>query len=273
MGYYIDTSYLPRLRSYEEAQSEFNILKPVRGAQENMRRLAKRSDQHKWIKHEIRDGIDVYITGLYSTELIAFYPTHREISVGGWWTMSTKEFIWKVGNIMMANYSSRAYVPAGFMDTNEVNGFINGYPIKVNETYKFNYQGEALEPQKHPKLTKYKINRKKMNEARKPYQPFIEYVKTMNNLIHETTDISEYQSDSRLSISSVVDEGESVYWEMYRNIAREATHRNWYSNNFSWKRDDKAMMNIIDGMIKSKSQYVLEEVSLGKLDIASNYYL
>jgi len=261
MGYSIDTHHLPRLRNYQEAQDEFNRLTPVRGAQENMRRLAKRSEQHKWIKHEIRDGVEVYITGLYSTELIAYYPTHKEISVGGWWSTSTKDFIWKVGGDMVVNYNSRHYVPEHFPDNNQVNGFINGMPIQMHKVYKYGYDNVAVEHEKHPTITKYKINRKKMNEARKPFKSFIDYVKTMNNLIHETTDITEYNLNNRVILNQVITEGESAYWSVYCMIARESTHRNWYSNNFGWKRYDKAMFASIDKYIKQCSVDVLEVVS------------
>jgi len=93
MAFSITTADLPILSSYNDAKEAYERIKPIRGSNSARRPLGTRTAKHKWITHEVHDGHDVYTVGLNETPLIKYYPTHYNISLGGWVTRSTLDYI------------------------------------------------------------------------------------------------------------------------------------------------------------------------------------
>ena len=92
MGFHINVHNMPRIETYEQAKREFDSRKVVRGENQSVRRLGDRYEKEKWMRKEIQDGIEVYIAGYYDTDLVRFYPTHKEITLGGYPSRSTQMF-------------------------------------------------------------------------------------------------------------------------------------------------------------------------------------
>ena len=99
MGFHINVYNMPRIETYEQAKHEFDSRKVVRGENQSVRRLGDRYEKEKWLRQEIKDGIEVYIAGYYDTDLIRYYPTHKEITLGGYPSRSTEYFVYYVGNV------------------------------------------------------------------------------------------------------------------------------------------------------------------------------
>lgn len=235
MAYSVNISDIPTLRTYKQAQERFNETKPIRGGDQSMRRLGKRSDQHKYIRHEVRDGIDVYIAGLYETDLVYYYPTHHNVTMGGWTTKSTVDFIHKVAPARLSSHAESSYIPSGFRYQGIPFYRLDyaGQPIDHGSIYSFTYDNIPLG--EHPKRIKYAVDRKKMNEVMKPYKPFLQYVKAMHALHGDTVaDIDEvrkqvlevtksYRSNAFIGLV----ESEDTYWAGYMSLFYEASRRNW----------------------------------------------
>ena len=231
MAFHIDTYHIPRIYGYNHAKELFKSITPIRGGDQSVRRLGKRSDANKWLKHEIREGVDVFIAGLHSTDVVTFYPSHYEIYMGGWDSQSTMMFIEAVTGNPCSSVQKKNYIPSGFPDINEARVVYDGHPIYANTRYKFDYDDKPLSAL--PSLQKYKVNRKKMSEVRKIAKPFIEYLTAMSSLSdavgdrpHGTdywTQRREIQGEKLVARLSMDDK----FWETYQYLSEYTATYEW----------------------------------------------
>lgn len=229
MAFGISTYELPWIRSYQEAVDKYNSIKPIRGGDQSLRRIAKRSDDKKWMRHEVRDGVDVYIAGLWSSGLVEYYPTHYNITMGGWSSKSTTAFIHTVAPASMSSHSRSSYIPNGFMNRGKEFCHLDyaGCPINSMDKYGFSYDNQPLG--EHPKRIKYAVDRKKMNMVMKQYKPFLQYVQTMHGLHGDTVkDLSEMRAQmggpaNGLTLAA----DEATYWVGYQTLFYEAARQHW----------------------------------------------
>ena len=198
MAFSIDTHNLPWIPNYEAAVKEFEKHTPIRGGDKSVRRIANRKDDTKLLIEEIRDGVRVYKARLWRTDLIVYYPTHYEISMGGWATMSTFKFLNTVSPSRLHAESDRLYVPQDFVTDFNRHGYYYyaDVPVTSNEVFKFAYgTNKPLEPERHPVYKRYMINRKALNAVYKDYRPFMAYAKTMLGLMDTSSDDTFKTSD------------------------------------------------------------------------------
>jgi hypothetical protein len=268
MAFHIDTYHLPRIYGYDDAKNRFNNLTPIRGGDQSVRRIGKRNDATKWLKHEIRDGVDVYVVGLHRTDVITYYPTHYEIFMGGWGTTSTMLFITAITGRLCTGISTRNYVPQGFPESlmGAAHSY-NGYPINTRTTYKFDYDDNPLDLDAHPKLVKYKVNRKRMNEVRRVAKPFYDYVNAMNNLTDRNISddgrndywSSPYRNGEKLlaDISN-----QDKWWEMFQCLAWQTQNRrfDYQLGHMVYERNTSNMKRKIENELKYNSPHVLDAV-------------
>jgi hypothetical protein len=234
MAFGIDTYDLPKLYKYEDAQKQFNETRAIRGGDQSMRRLGNITNQNKWLKREVRDGIDVYIAGYVNSGLIEYYPTHYNITMDGWYTGSTTAFIHKVAPESMSSHSRSRYIPSGFTNSMRFYGLdYAGCPINSVDTYGFSYDNQPLG--EHPKRIKYAVDRKKMNAVMKSYKPFLQYVQAMHVLQGDTLkDIYEvrlqvYEVTKSHCMSNYLTwaEDEDTYWVGYLSLFHAAAKSEW----------------------------------------------
>lgn len=235
MAFAISTYELPWISSYQEAVDKYNSIKPIRGGDQSLRRIAKRSDDKKWMRHEVRDGVDVYIAGLWSSGLVEYYPTHYNITMGGWSSKSTTAFIHTVAPASMSSHSRSSYIPNGFTNRGKEFNRLDyaGYPINSVDKYGFSYDNQPLG--EHPKRIKYAVDRKKMNMVMKQYKPFLQYVQAMHGLHGDTVkDLSEmsaqiYEKTKSHCRSNYVTwaEDEDTYWVGYLSLFYAAAKSEW----------------------------------------------
>ena len=189
MGFHINEYSMPRLGTYEEAKNYFNNNAPVRGENKSIRRLGDRYAREKWLRQEIKDGIETYVAGYYRTDLVRFYPTHKEITLGGYPSYSTKRFIERVASLWLVEFEHKSYVPAPFTrQPNVVNNEIecalslNGYKhMDAYSWYRIDYDGKTYDEQ-YITPKKFKVDNALMRELRKPYKNLIKYVDTIIKL-------------------------------------------------------------------------------------------
>jgi len=263
MAFHIDTHDMPYIVSYDEARSIYNRTSIVKNDHESMRRLGKRKNKNKWIRQEMRDGVEYYVAGLHDTGLIYFYPTHMEITMGGWNTLSTKAFISKVANVSIRAYERSKYVPKGYipMDEPHLAYFLNGYGINCNDKYRFKYNGMPMDIERHPEPIKYRVNRKVIAELRNKYQPFYQYVKTMYNLHGDG--VPDAETYKGYIFDDVMKEihAENKWWECYVSLAHRASVYEWTpTGHRKHVRRYYDMLDIVEMGIRRHNPQVLEIV-------------
>lgn len=264
---------IPSVRSYQHAKDMFEKLTPIRGGDQSVRRFVRRNDRVKLLKQEIVEGIETYVFSYYQSDLVRMYPTHMEISLCGWFTNSTFEFIYGLTNLSISTPHLSKLIPAGFSGLDA--GFqatVNGYPINVHDTYKFGYDGHPIEGQQFAKAVKYRVNRKRMNEARAPYKPFKTYATAMAGLIDVTNDEIREDMEKRARDLQwfrnfdmhALDEAN--YWNAFCILASDAIQVSWSWNGYHSSRETvlsvKRMHAKLDNFIKSHNQDVLDAVPL-----------
>jgi hypothetical protein len=263
MAFHINANVLPCIHSYNHARELFNSITPIRGGDQSVRRIGKRNDATKWLKHEIRDGVEVFVAGFHRSNIVEYYPTHYNLSMCGWNTQSTQLFITAVTGRGCYAVRSSELVPRGFSANVNADATYNGYAIYESERYKFDYFDKPL--QEMPQIKKYKVNRKRMNEVRKTAKPFYEYVDAMSNLLGEEIEQEQtyWQSDYRRT-SPVVNNlaNKDVWWDMYNAIAwmTQGRYYDFKTGKMHYSRSAQAMKNWVDGALKANNPQVLDEV-------------
>jgi hypothetical protein len=214
---------MPRLGTYEKAKEYFNNNAPVRGENKSIRRLGDRYAREKWLRQEIKDGIETYVAGYYRTDLVRFYPTHKEITLGGYPSYSTKRFVERISGEWLVEFEHKRYVPAPFtrqpnVVNNDIEGMLsmkNGYHcIDAYSWYRVEYDGKTNAEQ-YIKPKKFKVDNALMRELRKPYKNLIKYVDTIIKLGNAGVD-----SDDAI-IKQLPD-----YHKGYENILEFMKHEN-----------------------------------------------
>ena len=263
MAFHIDATVLPRIHSYNHARELFTSITPIRGGDQSVKRIGKRNDATKWLKHEIREGVDVFVAGFHNSNIVEYYPTHYKLSMCDWNTLSTQLFITAIVGRGCYGVRSSEFVPRGFSANINADATFNGYAIHAGERYTFDYEDTPM--QEMPQLKKYKVNRKRMNELRKTAKPFYEYMEAMSNLIGDEIegDQNYWQSDYRNSSRAVRDlPNKDVWWDMYNAIAwsTQGRHYDYKTGKQHYYRSVKAMKEWIESALKANNPQVLDEV-------------
>ena len=190
MGFHINTSNMPVIKTFDQAKKEFQSRTVVRCQPHSMRRLGGRYEKEKWLKQEMIEGIEVYVAGYYNSELVRYYPTHMEFSLGGYPSLSTKLFIQGLTyTISFWNYYADDYVPKPF--SHEANKAIEtrvtlygksleaDRHIDKDSWYKVYYDERFDDNDNYITPKKFKVDRKRMKEITHRYQPFLKYADSM----------------------------------------------------------------------------------------------
>jgi len=264
---------MPRLGTYEQAKEYFNNNAPVRGENKSIRRLGDRYAREKWLRQEIKDGIETYVAGYYRTDLVRFYPTHKEITLGGYPSYSTKRFIERVASLWLVEFEHKRYVPAPFtrqpnVVNNEIEGMLsmkNGYHcMDAYSWYRVEYDGNTNAEQ-YIKPKKFKVDPAQMRELRKPYKNLIKYVDTIIKLGN-----AGVESDQKLT--DQIPEGHGRILEMMKHennmylahyyLLKNTQHRVYWNAGTGDKFHVTIGMvkRFLDKIIKLENPQVLVEV-------------
>jgi hypothetical protein len=279
MGFHINVYNMRRIGNYTEAQEYFKNTKAVRGENQSVRRLGDRYEKEKWLRQEIQDGVEVYVAGYYDTDLVRYYPTHKEITLGGYPSISTEYFVGYMGNVTMYSFEHKKYVPTPFtrhpmVKNNQIECYIwlEGQPRHMNsrDWYAIGYDNKPLYPEQFEEPVKYKFDASQMRELRKPYKTFLKYADTMlkltNNegvenddkLNQETLPYTQYKEyEGVLNLLS----DESKTYQAYYYAIKRTQHRHWVSGGGHKYHVNIGMVKRwLDKMIKLENPQVLVEV-------------
>lgn len=266
MAFNIDTYDMPRIQDYKHARKIFNAIPTVRGENKSVKRLGNRKAKHKWLKLEIIDGMEVYKAGLYNDVLISYYPTHLEMSLGGWYSRSTCKFIEHVGRISLWNFSYKHYIPKGYsIDIGVENSvcYANGHLINSRDVYRFDYNGNPMDLDRHPTPKKYRVNRKSIKAIRDEFQPFYQYVKTMFNLMAVDGKLKgDFLDGYKANNNLMADIDDKDKWfEAFEYLANRASSYEWHVNgHVKVVNRYYDMLDYVESAIRINNPQVLEIV-------------
>jgi hypothetical protein len=273
MGFHINVYNMPRIETYDNAKEIFNSKTAVRGENQSVRRLGDRYEKEKWLRQEIQDGIEVYIAGYYNTDLVRFYPTHKEITLGSYPSTSTQFFVEYIGGVNLQQFEHKKYVPAPFtrspmVKNHQIECYINNvhglYYMNAEAWYKLDYNNKALDESQFETPTKYKFDASQMRELRKPYKKLLKYADTMLKLNSEGVEndekLSEQVSVYRDRILDLFADEDKTY-QAYYYLVRQTQHRRWQgSGNYKYYVNIGMIKRFLDKQIKLENPQVLVEV-------------
>lgn len=255
MAFHIDVSHLPSIQTYANAKRIFEDSKPVKGGSQSVKRIGRRYDNTKWLRQDMLDGVEIYVAGFHNTDLVTFYPTHYEISMRGWNTYSTLLFVEKITGCYIYAISESRLSPKGIHGLQEADFRYGDVPITASKRYKFDYNHQPLEPDRHPKVYKYKIDRKAMNQVRGMYRPFINFVKAMSKIDRGevTPDILRQPIVSDEAIADMMLD-ESKHAQLYEMLRSWEARHSYETHTWRrvWTVSEKHMLERIDKIIKGR---------------------
>lgn len=280
MGFHINVYNMPRIDNYAEAKKEFESRTVVRGENKSVRRLGDRYEKEKWLRQEIQEGVEVYIAGYYDTDLVRFYPTHKEITLGGYPSTSTQYFVNWVGGIHLDEFEHKRYVPAPFtrsplVKNSQIECCIYGWLyINANDWYKFDYDNKPIDKEQFETPVKYKFDASQMRELRLPYKKLLKYADTMLKLtnnegvendeeLNKQTEDYNLQEYSKNMLRLCADEDKTHL--AYYSVLRQCQHSVWQSYNggngsYKYACNIGIFKRYIDKQIKLENPQVLVEV-------------
>jgi hypothetical protein len=265
---------MPRIETYDEAKKVFNSKTLVRGEQKSIRRLGDRYEKEKWIRQEMQDGVESYVAGYYNTDLVRFYPTHKEITLGGYPSTSTQYFVEYIGRVSLNIFEHKQYVPAPFtrspmVKNNQIECFINNmsgnYFMNADTWYKIDYKNVALDPSQFETPIKYKFDASQMRELRKPYKKLLKYADTMlklsnNEGVEKDDKLNEQAREYRDRVLEMFADEDKTYLSYYHMLSH-CQHNMWNGRSYDSRCNIGMIKRYIDKQIKLENIQVLVEVN------------
>ena len=275
MGFHINVYNMPRIETYAMAKKEFQSRTVVRGENQSVRRLGDRYETEKWLRQEIIDGIELYIAGYYDTDLVRFYPTHKEITLGGYPSTSTEYFVGYIGGVSLYSFEHKKYVPAPFTRSPHVkNSQIecsvwignDNYYMNAHDWYAISYDNKPLYPEKFEKPVKYKFDASQMRELRKPYKKLLKYADTMlklsnNEGVEKDEKLNEQVKGYKDRILDLFADEDKTYLSYY-HLLIQCQHHKWNGKNYDSTCNIGMIKRYLDKMIKLENPQVLVEVEV-----------
>lgn len=281
MGFHINVYNMPRIGNYDEAKGEFESRTVIRGGDQSVRRIGDRYEKEKWLRKDMLDGIEVYTAGYYNTDLVRFYPTHKEITLGGYPSRSTQYFVNWIGGVNISEFDHKRYVPSPFtrsplVKNHQIECHVNGgHCMNATDWYKFDYTNTPLNIEQFETPVKYRFDASQMRELRLPYKKLLKYADTMLKLTNNegvendaelNKQIEEYNlheySKNLLRLCADEDKTNLAYY----SVLRQCQHSVWQgyngsSSNYKYACNIGIFKRFLDKHIKIENPQVLVEVN------------
>jgi len=273
MGFHINVWNMPRIETYAMAKKEFQSRTAVRGENQSVRRLGDRYEKEKWLRQEIQEGVEVYIAGYYNTDLVRFYPTHQEITLGSYPSNSTQLFVEYIGGHNLYAFEHKKYVPTPFTRSPNVkNSQIecsvwignDNYYMNAHDWYAISYDSKPLYPEQFEKAVKYKFDASHMRELRKPYKKLLKYADTMlklsnNEGVEKDEKLNEQGREYKDRELEMFADEDKTYLSYYY-LVNQCQHNRWNGKSYDSICNIGMIKRYLDKQIKLENPQVLVEV-------------
>lgn len=171
MGYQTVKS-VPMTQTYEGALRVFESIKPIRGREPERRPLGQRRDADTyWVRKNDNNDIEYM---LYRTPVLTFKPDDTvEVCMGGWNSVSTRQFITQVTGLRVGTQRSVALIGVG----GEKYAFAGNDRLRL----KWVASGTGINAGNwsmlsFPRQTGLRVNRQAANNVRARYKAFGDYL-------------------------------------------------------------------------------------------------
>jgi hypothetical protein len=272
MGFHINVWNMPRITDYKHAKEIFNSKAVVRGENQSVRRLGDRYEKEKWLRQEILDGIEVYTAGYYDTDLVRFYPTHKEITLGSYPSNSTQYFVEYIGGVNLSPFEHKRFVPTPFtrsplVKNHQIECYLNVMGARkhmnASDWYKLDYDNTPINEQQFEIPVKYRFDASQMRELRKPYKKLLKYADTMLKLnsdgLENDEKLSEEVNQYPNKLELFADENKTYL--AYYYLVRQCQHNRWHSSGYITYCNIGMIKRFLDKQIKIENPQVLLEVN------------
>jgi len=188
--YGYQTTPAPALRNHAEALACYHSIKPIRGRAEDVRPIAKRSDDNRRILLNPDGSV---ACRLYYTDVVTFHENQVEVQLNGYNTQSTVLFmndIMRLSPVQFMKFNHKVWAYAKTADRSQ-GGF---YPLPNRGSVWFEQDSTGafsiLRDPQYPVV--HRVNRKQTNSVRKQYAPFKQHIRTMLRLRDNEVQVDEY---------------------------------------------------------------------------------
>jgi hypothetical protein len=274
MGFHINVYNMPRIETYDKAKEVFASTTAVRGENQSVRRLGDRYEKEKWLRQEIQEGVEVYIAGYYNTDLVRFYPTHKEITLGSYPSQSTEYFVWYISGHRLEDFQHKDYVPSPFtksplVKNHQIECSIwignDNYYMNAHDWYAISYDDKPLNSEQFEKAVKYKFDASQMRELRKPYKKLLKYADTMlklsnNEGVEKDDKLNEQAREYRDRVLEMFADEDKTYLSYYYLLS-ECQHQRWNGRSYDYICNIGMIKRYLDKQIKLENIQVLVEVN------------
>lgn len=239
-GSTLQNSGIPWIRSYQEALAHYEDVTPIRGTGSNAgtRPLGARNKPHFQIVKHANLAISCR---LYKTDVITFfYDNEILFNTDRYNTGTTANFISQVLGRPCGKYDNRLVL------------HVDGGEYTVNQSLRLKNVDGRYEVTKCQQDIVHTINRKAMNEIRKPYQEYIAYLSGMAKMCEGKMAVAELKTRI-VNIHSAIgnipdiigmppkielsawgnDSNTSDYMDRFLSLVHNNQEENWYLS-FLW---------------------------------------
>ena len=244
---------LPTIQSYEGAVRLFEKTVPMRGT--SIIPLGDRKYNKQMRMERDPHGIDFI---LYNTPCVRVTDDNVfHLTTGGWHSQSTAKFIHRLLPSWGSAYMRNGHVV--FFNRRNIGEYV--VPGRGEDSLRITGEGQVLNP---PQNHTWRINRSKANEMRKPYGPFLKFVKGWCKLMFDGNGLvgmaQVFGEDSHMKTlmgqMSVVARIPTAQPEEYADILKDMlSHSRWWSATTAQKE-------VMEQINRFHSREILERVEL-----------
>ena len=254
MAYYYEMEF--RIDSFAEAEKTYNETKPIRGKEGDIRPLGARHKQHYRI---VKIDEDTYACRLYETNVATYYRDGKvKIDLGGWDTPTTRGFLERV-------------LPAGWVNFrhNKFNHLVKGsnltwYSVHDNQNHPKYIMGNSSvyintnnnEVTGFIRPTRSVVNRADSKARRERYAPFLQFAKTMIEVLQFDIPKPDNRYDCNKIIYEFMTLPEKFTEDKYLEVLSAFVYAGWYPRNYN---------QIKNSIYKETTVYDTVELPLGSL--------
>lgn len=170
---------LPRLRNYDEALTRWQLIKPLRGRATDTRPLclSARRKTHVLIERTTVGGVDAVACKLYKTNVLTFVSDGRIVIDNSYPSMSTNQFVSAIlgGGAHMGTKANQTWLHT----------YSGQWLVGTELVLRRQPHNERLSPVSPHPYCVHVLDRKKFNQVKAAYVPFISHVRNVAKLLGE----------------------------------------------------------------------------------------
>lgn len=226
MPYYYQLDF--RISNFAQAEETYKEVKPIRGKDGDIRPLGDRRKQHYRI---VKIDDDTYACRLYNTDVATYYRDGKvKIDLGGWDTPTTRGFLQRVLPFGwdMLRYNTATHITKLYpRPINEVHE--NYYYILGDTPVYINNNNDEVTGYKKP--TKTLVNREDSKARRERYTPFLQFAKTMLEVLQFDVPKPENHNSYAL-MQEFMTLPEKFTEDRYIEVLSAFVHHGWYPRKY-----------------------------------------